>query len=171
MNRTIKRFHYDDHAQLKKHLADFIDAYNFGRRLKRPYEFICKRWTSELERFSLNPIHQMPGLNASSLAQKQNGPPDRRRLPVHRRDRHRAEARRSSMRCLIQRCRPGQSTARRNTASLPDPPRRIAAVWRRDRLRSQSKIVAKWTRTNSKRRRPGSQNQLEWSSHVLLSKV
>ncbi|MFW8646292.1 IS481 family transposase [Rhizobium beringeri] len=52
MNRTIKeatvkRFHYDDHAQLKKHLADFIDAYNFGRRLKTlkgltPYEFICK---------------------------------------------------------------------------------------------------------------------------------
>jgi transposase-like protein len=40
MNRTIKeatvkRFHYDDHQQLKKHLADFIDAYNFGRRLKR----------------------------------------------------------------------------------------------------------------------------------------
>lgn len=39
MNRTIKeatvkRFHYDDHAQLKKHLADFIDAHNFGRRLK-----------------------------------------------------------------------------------------------------------------------------------------
>ncbi|MCJ9749096.1 IS3 family transposase, partial [Neorhizobium sp. SHOUNA12A] len=37
--------HYDDHAQLKKHLADFIDAYNFGRRLKTlkgltPYEFI-----------------------------------------------------------------------------------------------------------------------------------
>lgn len=73
MNRTIKdatvkRFHYDDHAQLKKHLADFVDAYNFGRRLKTlkgltPYEFICKRWTTEPERFTLNPIHQMPGLN------------------------------------------------------------------------------------------------------------
>jgi hypothetical protein len=73
MNRTIKdatvkRFHYDDHAQLKKHLADFIDAYNFGRRLKTlkgltPYEFICKQWTSEPNRFRLNPIHQMPGPN------------------------------------------------------------------------------------------------------------
>jgi len=73
MNRTIKdatvkRFHYDDHAQLKKHLADFIDAYNFGRRLKTlkgltPYEFICKQWTDEPKRFKLNPIHQMPGLN------------------------------------------------------------------------------------------------------------
>lgn len=73
MNRTIKdatvkRFHYDDHAQLKKHLADFIVAYNFGRRLKTlkgltPYEFICKRWTTEPQRFTINPIHQMPGLN------------------------------------------------------------------------------------------------------------
>jgi transposase InsO family protein len=73
MNRTIKeatvkRFHYDDHAQLEKHLADFIDAYNFGRRLKTlkgltPYEFICKQWTIEPERFIIDPIHQMPGLN------------------------------------------------------------------------------------------------------------
>ncbi|EJC80753.1 LOW QUALITY PROTEIN: integrase family protein [Rhizobium leguminosarum bv. trifolii WSM2297] len=73
MNRTIKeatvkRFHYDDHAQLKVHLADFINAYNFGRRLKTlkgltPYELICKRWTSEPDRVILDPIHQMPGLN------------------------------------------------------------------------------------------------------------
>jgi transposase InsO family protein len=73
MNRTIKeatvkRFHYDDHAQLRKHLADFVAAYNFGRRLKTlkgltPYEFICQCWTKEPERFRLNPIHQMPGLN------------------------------------------------------------------------------------------------------------
>jgi hypothetical protein len=39
MNRTIKdatvkRYHYDDHNQLRRHLADFVDAYNFGRRLK-----------------------------------------------------------------------------------------------------------------------------------------
>ena len=39
MNRTIKeatvkRFHYDDHDQLRRHLADFVLAYNFGRRLK-----------------------------------------------------------------------------------------------------------------------------------------
>jgi len=39
MNRTIKdatvkRYHYDDHAQLERHLADFVAAYNFGRRLK-----------------------------------------------------------------------------------------------------------------------------------------
>ena len=27
------------------------------------YEYICKIWTSEPDRFILNPIHQMPGLN------------------------------------------------------------------------------------------------------------
>ena len=47
---------------------DFMAAYNFGRRLKTlkgltPYEFICKCWTSEPHRFTLNPIHHMPGLN------------------------------------------------------------------------------------------------------------
>jgi hypothetical protein len=66
--RNVKRFHYDDHDQLRNHLANFISAYNFGRRLKTlkglaTYEFICKYWTSELQRFTLNPIHQMPGLN------------------------------------------------------------------------------------------------------------
>ena len=73
MNRTIKeatvkRYHYDSHQQLKTHLNDFINAYNFGRRLKTlkgltPYEYICKIWTIESERFKLDPIHQMPGLN------------------------------------------------------------------------------------------------------------
>ena len=74
MNRTIKdatvkRFHYDSHDQLRTHLADFLAAYNFARRLKTlggltPYEYICKIWTSEPDRFILNPIHQMPGLNS-----------------------------------------------------------------------------------------------------------
>ena len=74
MNRTIKeatvkRYHYDSHGQLKSHLANFVDAYNFARRLKTlkgltPYEFIAKAWTKEPERFRLDPIHQMPGLNS-----------------------------------------------------------------------------------------------------------
>ncbi len=73
MNRTIKdatvkRFHDDDHDQLRRHLQDFIEACNFGRRLKTlkgltPYEFICKQWTSEPDRCIINPIHQMPGSN------------------------------------------------------------------------------------------------------------
>src|SRR5690606_29644796 len=61
-------FHYETHDQLRTHLADFMAAYNFARRLKTlggltPYEYICKIWTSEPDRFILNPIHQMPGLN------------------------------------------------------------------------------------------------------------
>ena len=39
MNRTIKdatvkRYHYDGRSQFEAHLADFINAYNFGHRLK-----------------------------------------------------------------------------------------------------------------------------------------
>lgn len=73
MNRTIKeatvkRYHYDSHQQFKNHLTDFVNAYNYGRRLKTlkgltPYEYICKIWTNEPKRFKIDPIHQMPGLN------------------------------------------------------------------------------------------------------------
>jgi transposase InsO family protein len=73
MNRTIKeatvkRFHYDSHDQLRQHLADFVAAYNFARRLKTlrgltPYEAICKAWTDEPSRFIHDPHHQLPGPN------------------------------------------------------------------------------------------------------------
>ena len=73
MNRTIKeatvkRYHYDSHAQLNTHMHNFIDAYNYGLRLKTlrgltPYEYVCKCWTSEPQRFTSNPHHQMPGPN------------------------------------------------------------------------------------------------------------
>ena len=73
MNRTIKdatvkRFYYETHDQLRTHLADFVTAYNFARRLKTlkgltPYEYVCKLWTKEPHRFTLNPLHHMPGLN------------------------------------------------------------------------------------------------------------
>ena len=73
MNRTIKdatvkRFLYDDHDQLRNNLTNFISAYNLGRRLKTlkgltPYEFICKQWIIEPERFIPNAFYQMPGLN------------------------------------------------------------------------------------------------------------
>src|SRR3984885_9141237 len=48
--------------------ANFVDAYNFARRLKTlrgltPYEFICKAWTSQPQTFKLNPLQQTPGLN------------------------------------------------------------------------------------------------------------
>ena len=73
MNRTIKDatvkcYHYDSHDQLREHLPCFIMAYNFAKRLKTlkgltPYEYVCKIWTQEPERFKLNPIHYTPGLN------------------------------------------------------------------------------------------------------------
>jgi transposase InsO family protein len=73
MNRTIKeatvqRYHYDSHHQLRIHLSDFVAAYNFAKRLKAlggltAYEFICRYWQKEPDRFTLDPIHQMPGLN------------------------------------------------------------------------------------------------------------
>ena len=82
MNRTIKeatvkRFHYESHDQLRTHLADFMAAYNFARRLKTlsgltPYEYIAKIWTSEPDRFIVDPIHQMPGLNSYAALELRN---------------------------------------------------------------------------------------------------
>ena len=63
---TVKRFHYDSHEEVRRHLVDFMDAYNYPRSLKvlsglTPYEYIAKIWVSELGRFIFNQIHQMPG--------------------------------------------------------------------------------------------------------------
>jgi hypothetical protein len=49
-------------------LADFMAAYNLARRLMTlsgltPYEYIAKIRTLEPDRFIVDPIHQMPGLN------------------------------------------------------------------------------------------------------------
>jgi hypothetical protein len=73
MNRTIKdatvkRYFYETHDQLRAHLQNFVDVYNFARRLKTlrgltPYEFISKAWTSEPHRFKISPLQQMPRLN------------------------------------------------------------------------------------------------------------
>jgi transposase-like protein len=73
MNRTIKeatvrRFHYETHDQFRRHLADFVNAYNFARRLKTlrgltPYEFICQQWEKHPSQFRQNPHHQITGPN------------------------------------------------------------------------------------------------------------
>ena len=73
MNRTIKdatvkRFYYETHDQLLKHLTDFVAAYNYARRLKTlrgltPYEAICKAWAESPSLFTANPHHQLPGPN------------------------------------------------------------------------------------------------------------
>ena len=74
MNRTIKeatvrRFFYATHASLRAHVATFLDAYNFAKRLKSlrgltPFERICQLWTEQPNRFRLNPLHHMAGLNS-----------------------------------------------------------------------------------------------------------
>ena len=65
---TVKRYFYETHDQLRAHLQNFVDAYNFATPLKTlrgltPYEFICN-WTSEPHRFKISPLRQMPGLNS-----------------------------------------------------------------------------------------------------------
>lgn len=65
---TVRRYHYETHQQLEDHLAAFLDAYNFARRLKTlrgltPYEAICKAWADEPERFIHDPVHLTSGLN------------------------------------------------------------------------------------------------------------
>jgi len=73
MNRTLKeatvrRYYYDNHDKLRQHMANFIDAYNFAKRLKTlkgltPFEYITKCWTQEPDRFKVNPTHHSAGLN------------------------------------------------------------------------------------------------------------
>lgn len=72
MNRTlkeatVKRYHYESHDQLRRHLADFLAAYNFAKRLKTlkgltPHEYVCKVWTETPGCFTRDPIHHTPGL-------------------------------------------------------------------------------------------------------------
>src|SRR5215218_170802 len=73
MNRTlkdatVKRYHYGSHDELRRHLQLFVEAYNYGRRLKAlrgltPFEFIGKTWTEQPARFKVNPSQLTPGPN------------------------------------------------------------------------------------------------------------
>ena len=65
---TVRRYHYDTHRQLEEHLAAFLNAYNFAKRLKTlrgltPYQAICKAWTDQPDRFRFDPTHLTSGLN------------------------------------------------------------------------------------------------------------
>lgn len=72
MNRTlkeatVKRYHYERHAELREHLKAFLLAYNFAKRLKTlggltPYEFVCAEWQKAPERFDRDPTHDTLGL-------------------------------------------------------------------------------------------------------------
>jgi hypothetical protein len=68
MNRTVKdatvkRYYHETSDGLRTHRDDFISAYNYARRSKTLkglgfYEFVCKVWTKEPSRFTLNPLQQ-----------------------------------------------------------------------------------------------------------------
>jgi transposase-like protein len=73
MNRTLKeatvyRYYYDTHQQLREHLATFVMAYNFAKRLKTlkgrtPFEYICQQWQQHPECFLSDPSHLTLGLD------------------------------------------------------------------------------------------------------------
>ena len=73
MNRTlkdatVKKYYYQTHHNLKAHLQAFLMTYNFAKRLKplkglTPYEYICRCWQKEPDRFTRNPYHHTLGLN------------------------------------------------------------------------------------------------------------
>ena len=72
MNRTIKeatvkRYFYEDHDQLRRHLDLFVDTYNHARRLKTlngltPAQFTWKKWQEKPELFYEEPCHLTSGL-------------------------------------------------------------------------------------------------------------
>ena len=74
MNRTLKEatvrtYHYDTHEQLRAHLAAFLNAYNFAKRLKTlagltTFQYICRCWQNEPHRFKVNPHRHSLGLNS-----------------------------------------------------------------------------------------------------------
>ena len=74
MNRTLKeatvrRYHYSSHDELRQHLQLFLDADNYGRRLKTlrgltPDEFVGKTWTEQPHRFRVDPSHLKAGPNS-----------------------------------------------------------------------------------------------------------
>ncbi len=85
---TVKRYHDDNHDQLRTHSADFMAAYNFARGLKTlngltPYEYICKIRTSEPDKFNGNPIYKMTGLNNQGPARRP-APVAARQIPAFR---------------------------------------------------------------------------------------
>ncbi len=71
MNRTlkeatIKKFYYNTHDNLNKHLQVFVDHYNYATRLKSigrisPYEKVCLYLHSEEGKTFLNTTFKLPG--------------------------------------------------------------------------------------------------------------
>ena len=69
---TVKRYHFDNHDQLRRHLCNVRNAHNYARRLKprnglTPDEYNCKTWASEPERFVVSPFYLMLGRGCTAI--------------------------------------------------------------------------------------------------------
>lgn len=65
---TVKAFHYDSINELRRHVREWLIAYNFAKQLKAlkfrtPYEAIEELWKSNPDVFIVRPNHHMLGLN------------------------------------------------------------------------------------------------------------
>jgi hypothetical protein len=89
MNRTIeeatvKRFHYGSHDQLRTHLADFMAAYNYARRLKTLGPHALRIHRQDLD-VRTRPVHrQSDSSDAGTKHLVHRVPPLASTLTVHR---------------------------------------------------------------------------------------
>jgi transposase-like protein len=65
---TVKSFHYASIQELRRHVSDWLIAYNFAKQLKAlkfrtPYEAIEELWKSKPDVFIVKPSHHMLGPN------------------------------------------------------------------------------------------------------------
>lgn len=65
---TIRSFHYSSIEELRRHVRDWLTAYNFAKQLKAlkfqtPYEAIQELWKSKPDVFVVKPDHHTLGLN------------------------------------------------------------------------------------------------------------
>ncbi len=65
---NVKSFHYSSINEMRRHVRDWLTAYNFAKQLKAlkfktPYEAIQELWKSRPEAFIVKPHHHMLGPN------------------------------------------------------------------------------------------------------------
>jgi transposase-like protein len=65
---TVKSFHYASIQELRRHVSDWLIAYNFAKQLKAlrfktPYEAVEELWKSKPDAFIAQPNHHMLGPN------------------------------------------------------------------------------------------------------------
>jgi hypothetical protein len=71
---TVRAFHYDGVRELRRHVADYLAAYNFAKHLKAlrwrtPYETLEALWGGRPELFRRSPDHLTLGPNILVLVQ------------------------------------------------------------------------------------------------------